>query len=338
MTDVLPGAVLELLEGPYRAAAEGHQRTSTTTARSTAGNTAFDSGRSRIPTARSSAGSALSEDVTADRARQTTLEQMQQLSNVGTVSYNRIGGWLVDDQLITLLGTDSGLDVLQAMGSFIVPDDRERTLSEFRSVLAAGGETTQQYRLIHGKTGQLRHVIGTIRAIVDANGALLRVVATHADVTDVIEGQSARVEAADARTALLRSVSEALANAPGSVEDMLQSIVDVSTAALGDGSILSLLTADGSAVEADMTCFGDGPVAERANACLRQFHDDGSGVLDSSGPAGDLWSSIRNGQRRSDFTVEWAIRSLMTSGISSPRLCDMTDMCWAIFGFIGSTA
>ena len=38
-------------------------------------------------------GLAVSEDVTADRARQTLLEQMQQLSNVGTVSYDTVR-WL----------------------------------------------------------------------------------------------------------------------------------------------------------------------------------------------------------------------------------------------------
>ncbi len=302
LTDVIPDSALALLEGPYRAAIEGR-----------AADFDYDSpldGRQYrvrlrpVPDEEGNiiGGLALTEDVTADRARQTILEQMQQLSNVGTVSYNRIGGWLVDAERITLLGMDSGDDVLGRMSDFVLPEDRARTLSEFRRVLADGGETTQQYRLIHGKTGQLRHVTSTMRAMVDANGTLLRVIATHADLTDVIEGHDAKVKAADARTALLRSVSEALANAPGSVTDMLQSIVDVSTAALGDQTVLRLFTADGSSVEVDMTCGREEAVQERANACLlASAGDPGPGIEESSGAAGELWSSIRDVGWRDNF-------------------------------------
>ena len=116
------------------------------------------------------------------------------------------------------------------------------------------------------------------------NGTLLRVIATHADVTDVVEGHAARVKSADDRTALLRSVSEALANAPGSVQDMMQSIVDVATAALGDGTVLRLFIADGSAVEVEMTCDRAEVVGDRAKACLLEATDGvGQGVLESSG-------------------------------------------------------
>lgn len=302
LTDVLPASALALLEGPYRGAVDGESADFDY-------DSPVDGRQYRIrlrpvpdQDGKTIGGLALTEDVSADRARQTLLEQMQQLSNVGTVSYNRTGGWVVDAELVTLLGMDSGEDVLEAMGSFVLPEDRESVLCEFRNVLAIGGETTQHYRLIHGKTGQLRHVVATMRAMVDTNGTLLRVIATHADVTDVVEGHDARVKSADDRTALLRSVSEALANAPGSVHDMLQSIVDVATGALGDGTVLRLFIADGSAVEVEMTCDRAKVGGDRAKACLLEATDGvGQGVLDSSGAAGELWSSIRNAQWREDF-------------------------------------
>jgi signal transduction histidine kinase len=169
-------------------------------------------------------------------------------------------------------------------------------------VLASGGETTLQYRLVHGKTGQLRHVIGSIRATVDGAGKLLCAIATVTDVTDVVDTHTETVQAAAARTLLLRSVSDALAMAPGSDRDVMQSLVDVATAALGDGTVLRVFTADGAAVETDLISDRDELAQKRVAGCLRESARwVVPGLVDASGEAGELWSSIRNVNWRTDF-------------------------------------
>jgi len=301
LTDVLPATVLALLEEPYRAATDGQEAD-------------FDyqspvDGRQyhiRLRPIAATDGTiigalSLNEDVTVDRARQTLLKQVRQLSNVGSVSYDRVGGWVADDELITLLGIEPDDDVLRALDAFVLDEDRAPTRSAYRAVLASGGETTVQYRLIHGKTGRLRHVSGTMRATVDADRNLLRAIATHVDVTDVVDAHSARVKVADARTLLLRSVSDALGKAPRSVREVMQSIVDVATAALGDGTVLRVFTADGGAVDTDLVSHRD-KSAERANLCLRDSARwEIPDIVDASGEAGELWSSIRNINWRRDF-------------------------------------
>ena len=166
-------------------------------------------------------GLSLTEDVTAERARQTLLSQMQQLSNVGCVSYDRVGGWVVDDELATLLGTEAGEECCGRWTRFVVPEDRAPTRSAYREVLASGGETTLQYRLVHGKTGRAaacdrQHPGDGGTAIGDSCAAI----ATVVDVTDVVDAQTQTVKAAAARTVLLRNVSDALARAPRSDRDM----------------------------------------------------------------------------------------------------------------------
>jgi PAS domain S-box-containing protein len=103
VADVLPAPAMALLQDPYRAALTGEDRdfeySSPIDGRQY---------RMRVRPVRSSDGTiigglALSEDVTDDRARRTLLEQVQRLSNVGTLSYNTVGGWVIDDELLRLL-------------------------------------------------------------------------------------------------------------------------------------------------------------------------------------------------------------------------------------------
>ena len=216
---------------------------------------------------------------------------------MGCVSYDRVGGWVADAELTTLLGTKPGEDVLRALDTFVVPEDRAATRAAYREVLASGGETTLQYRLVHGKTGQLRHVIGSIRATVDGDRGLLCAIATVVDVTDVVDAHTETVKAAAARTLLLRNVSDALAMAPRSDRDVMQSLVDVATAALGDGTVLRVFTADGGAVETDLVSDRDELAQKRVASCLRESaRGVVPGLADASGEAGELWSSIRKQQ------------------------------------------
>jgi len=127
LTEVLPAAALAVLEGPYRAATRG-QRADVDYHDPVDGRVY----RIRLrPVAAADGtvvgGLSLTEDVTVERARQSLLTQMQRLGKMGCVSYDRTGGWVTDAELTTLLGTEPGEDVLRALDTFVVPEDRAPT-------------------------------------------------------------------------------------------------------------------------------------------------------------------------------------------------------------------
>ena len=67
---------------------------------------------------------------------------------------------------------------------------------------------------------------------------------------------------------LLRRVSDALAQPPGSLGDMMRSIMDVASAALGGGTVLRVLTDDGRAVETDLVSDSDEQARQPMAPCL----------------------------------------------------------------------
>ena len=304
LSDVVPPAMLTLMECRFRDALAGHEA-----------DFDYDSpidGRQYRVRLRPiiddhgaiTSGLAVSEDVTAERVRQTQLEQMQQLSNVGTISFDTVRGWRADGELMALLGVDTSDEAQHAIDTLVLPEDQGPTRSAYRVVLATGGQTTVQYRMIHGKTGQLRHILGSIKAVVAADGLLLRALATHADVTEVVQAQAAKVTAARGRTMLLRSVSDAFTQAPGSVRSMMQSILDITTAVLGDSTVLRVLTSDASGVEVDMVSDSNVQAKQRmANGLCesaRTFVADPA-TLDATGPAGTLLSTLHDQLSHTDF-------------------------------------
>jgi len=146
--------------------------------------------------------------------------------------------------------------------------------------------------------------MGAIAAVVDGEGKLLRALATHADITVAVQVQAALVAAAQARTLLLRSVSGAFTEMPGSLRSMMQSIVDIATAVLGDSTVLRVLTVDAAGVDADLVSDSDKEAKTRMIACLqesaRSFIADPT-TLDAAGPAGALLSTMRDPSGRADF-------------------------------------
>jgi signal transduction histidine kinase len=207
-----------------------------------------------------------------------------------------------------LIGVDSPEQVLTAMDLLVLPEDRTRARATYRGVLAAGGRRTVQYRLRHGKTGALRHANGTCEAVVDPDGKLLRAVLTHTDITDAVtarEGaETARVDAARARTALIRRVGDALVSGSRPLPEMLQRITDIAAATVGDGAVLRVLTPDRLAVEQDLIAHAD----PAAKARITDFHHTQAESFDpTAGPHGDVLthghmvSSIGNPNWRPDL-------------------------------------
>jgi signal transduction histidine kinase len=306
--DVFPASVMAGIEGAYRAALAGQ-------------DSDFDyssplDGRQYRMRVRPMldadsvivGGLAITEDVSDDRATQAQLEHLHRLSNVGGGWYDAGSGWTFDPELLHLIGVDSPEQVLTAMDLLVLPEDRTRARATYRGVLAAGGRRTVQYRLRHGKTGQLRHANGTCEAVVDPDGKLLRAVLTHTDITDAVtarEGaETARADAARARTALIRRVGDALVTGSRPLPEMLQRITDIAAATVGDGAVLRVLTPDRRAVEQDLIAHAD----PAAKARITDFHHTQAESFDpTAGPHGDVLthghmvSSIGNPNWRPDL-------------------------------------
>lgn len=200
-------------------------------------------------------GLVLSEDVSAERIRQLQLEQMQELSHVGSCRYDAVTGWDFDPVLLDLLGVDSTAEGLQAADELVLPEDRDQVRTTYRQVLNQGGRADVEYRLRHGRTGELRFVRGTCDAVVDNDGKLLRAVLTHADITESVysrrTAEAALAAAAQSRTVLLRRISDLLATERGSLLAKAEKITEVAAAGLGNGALLRIMTADGLDVEND---------------------------------------------------------------------------------------
>ena len=302
LTDVFPASVLAGVEGAYRAALDGQHADFDYS--SPVDGRQF---RMRVrPVLDASGvivgGLAITEDVSADRARRAQLEHLHQLGKLGGGWFDADSGWTFDDELLQLLGVDSAEEVLTAVDLLVLPEDRTNTRGTYRGVLAAGGRATVQYRLRHGKTGELRHGNGTCEAVVDPDGKLLRAVLTHADITDAVTAREAaeagRVDAARARTVLMRRVSDALlVTGTRPLAEMLQRITDIAAATAGDGAVLRVLTPDGLSVEQDCVSHSDPAAKARIAELLRgrgNLFDPAAGLHGEVLATGRLLTSIGN--------------------------------------------
>jgi PAS domain S-box-containing protein len=238
-------------------------------------------------------GLILSEDVSAERARQMQLEQMQELSRVGSCRFDAASGWDFDPVLLDLLGVDTAEEGLVAVDELVLPEDRERIRSTYRRVLADGGRATIEYRLRQGRTGELRYVRGSCDAVVDSDGKLLRAVLTHADITESVysrrTAEAALAASAQARTVLLRRISDLLATDRGSLLAKAEQIAEVAAAGLGDGALLRIMTADGLSVESDTVAHPDPVLRATLKALV------GTSVDGSAPPRGSAAGTIGNG-------------------------------------------
>lgn len=223
-------------------------------------------------------GLILSEDVSAERLRQAQLEQTQELSHVGTCRYDVGSGWEFDHKLLELLGVDTTEQAVRSVDDLVVPADRGRTREQYARVLAEGGRASLEYRLRHGRTGELRHVRAVCDAVVDPAGELLRAVITHADVTEAVysrrTAEAARAAAAQSRTVLLRRISDLLATDRHSPAEKLERITDVAMAGLGDGAMLRIMRPDGRDVETNTVAHSDAAARELLVSVAARSYDD----------------------------------------------------------------
>jgi signal transduction histidine kinase len=246
-------------------------------------------------------GLALHEDVSEERAARSQLEQVQQLSHVGGCSYLASTGWEFDPELLDLLGIESTAEGLAAIDFLVVPEDREATRTAYRAVLASGGQTSLQYRMRHGRTGELRHVLVACEAVVDSDGKLMRAIITHADITDAVNSrqlaETAKVAAARARSLLLRRFSDALSADFNSLYEQLRSMTEVAAATLGEVAVLRILAPDTLTVERDIVAHPDPASEAQLTVFLKDSapsFDPNSGLHGLVAARGEVVSSIGN--------------------------------------------
>lgn len=264
--EVLPPVAVLPMEEPIRAALRGEATEIDYTSPQTDVRYRVRGRPIRSADGRVVGGLILSEDVSAERLRQAQLEQTQELSHVGTCRYDIGSGWDFDRKLLELLGVDTTEQALRSVEDLVVPADRWRTRERYRRVLAEGGRASLEYRLRHGRTGELRHVRAVCDAVVDPAGDLLRAVITHADVTEAVysrqTAEAARAAAAQSRTVLLRRISDLLSTDRHSPAEKLERITDVAMAGLGDGAMLRIMQQDGRGVDSTAVAHPDPAVRE----------------------------------------------------------------------------
>jgi signal transduction histidine kinase/PAS domain-containing protein len=327
LVDISPAKLFADLEGPFREALAGRgtdlEKVSPTNGR-----------RFRIrtrpmadPSGSVVAGLAVTEDVSADRIRQSKLEQIHRFSRLGSCWFDRRSGWTFDDELLELWGVESATNPSELIDRQVLPDDRVAVQAARERCLTMGGRSSVSYRVQHGKSGRELRFQCTFESVVDPDGVMVTATATHVDVTDsvvtpeILELVSAEA-AADQRSMLLRRVSDALAAAYSGPHGPLHSIADLAAADLNAAVVLRVLTPDQRSVELDVTSHWDGQLRaelSRVMAISRQFAEPGP-IRDQVIRQGKIISSVgqrptmRNHDRFNDQTG-WRIEHSITAPI-----------------------
>jgi diguanylate cyclase (GGDEF)-like protein/PAS domain S-box-containing protein len=111
--------------------------------------------------------------------------------NIGTFDTDVVAGrHMLDARTLTLLGRDpeeAGHTVETWMGA-LHPEDRPRIEQEFAANLASAATSAQyDFRVVHKRTGAVRHIRSLTRLIRDEKGKALRATGACWDITDHVE-------------------------------------------------------------------------------------------------------------------------------------------------------
>jgi PAS domain S-box-containing protein len=224
-------------------------------------------------------GLVLSEDVSEDRARRSQMEQVHRLGQFGSSSYDRQSGWSYDAELLALWGLEAAPEAINPADAgfpvtLLPPDDRRAVLLLWQEVNTVGGRHTLPYRIRHGVTGELRSLQSTHETVIDPDGVLIRVVATHIDISDTVAAAARadldRATAAGQRLELLLQVTNALATSRLGPDELMVSIANLASTTIGEGAVIRILTPDLGSIERDVIAHPDAEVRRRLESELQK--------------------------------------------------------------------
>jgi PAS domain S-box-containing protein len=261
LSETLPIDALEALMPKYRAALAG-------TASEFDYSSSVGGGRFHVRFApvRDGAGEvtgalSVSTDVGAEEGRLFELDNVRHLASLGSAFFNRHQGWVIDPALMELWGLHEISDPADVIETVVVPDDREAVSAAWHQVTHAGGRSEIDYRIVHGRTGQIRHMHGTTEVVVGRDGAVLRAMTTQIDTTEMFRARASadrvRVDLARNRELVLRHLNDASALDTGTLEEALQTVADIAVEAIGDGCLIRVLDRDPSLVESHVAAHRD---------------------------------------------------------------------------------
>ena len=246
-------------------------------------------------------GLAFSEEVTEQRARQNLLEQIQRLSHVGSYTYDRVHGWHADDELLSLLGVDGVDGIGRSFHTLVVAEDADAVRDSIDEVVDVGGRATARYRFVHGRSGEMRHMVGTFMGVVGTDGSLLRMISAHVDVTAAVWAAHAKGRAAHARTVLLRRVSDTVAGSDGPTDVQVKRITDVAVAAIGDGALVQVFS-ESEGIDLDVVSVTAEPRDARiTDELIDALRSPAAAAL--SAEASSIFSTVDNPNWRSELTA-----------------------------------
>lgn len=226
-------------------------------------------------------GLAVCADVSAHRRRRDHLEQVRQLSEVGSCWYERGSGWACDDEMLLLWGADAPASVPDLLAELVVPEDRPSFVSSWQDAASRGGQRTFRYRIRHQITGELRYLRSAVAFVVDEAGVLVRAIATTVDISDSVSAREAaadaKVDGAAQRAILLRQIGDMLASTHGGGDELLQGIVNIAALALDSAAVLAILDEKGAGAERVLVAHPANAAGELADAMSlsAQFSEPG---------------------------------------------------------------
>jgi signal transduction histidine kinase len=191
------------------------------------------------------AGLLVGREITDDHRRRGLVEEIQRLSRVGCATFDRRRGWTADAEMLALVEVSNVEQLLSGLDSIVLPADQAAVRAAITGVLTNGGRHTMRYRIRRSRTRDVRHVLGSVMAVVDERGSLIRAILTHVDITPDVIDDHLETQGARNRIRLLRRVSDLLAQRFHSRRARIQQIADIIAATLGDATLVRVVAVAG---------------------------------------------------------------------------------------------
>ncbi|WP_420123986.1 PAS domain-containing protein, partial [Nakamurella sp.] len=277
------------------------------------------------------AGLVVGREVTDDHRRRALADEIQRLSRVGCATYDRLRGWTADADLLAQLEVPSVEHMLAGLDTIVLPADQAAVRSAINDALTTGGRHTLRYRIRRARSGDVRHVLGSVMAVVDERGSLVRAILTHVDITpDVIEDQLA-TQGARNRLRLLRRVSDLLAQRFHSRRVRIQQIADIIATTLGDGTLVRVVAIADGDDHLELFAQGADPATVPGLREAVAGWVPSGGAIDPATASCRLYSSIDGSGWRTVFRQQtgMAVPSAVTHFVSAPIRHD-----GAVLGFV----